>query len=242
MQKLELSKEELDNIKLINNKVLVKPVIDTRKKRLGNTDITLDIDIDWDEDAHSRRVVEIVRNPEKLSYSQKYKSRSSMSWETEIEVLPGDIVWVRSLAAIGNDDTQLTMIISEGDTYYLINYEDFIVAKRGEEVICLNGYILVQPNREDYSYYKYVFVPSSISSEATAKSWVIKYFGKPNKSYKRGLKEDFNDDIFVNQEVCISKKKIPYPLENTLHSLFNGNEEYYFIQRSNIVFIHEPQY
>lgn len=240
MQTIKLSKQELDNIKLINNSVLVRPVVDTRKKRLGNTDITLEIDVDFDEDAHSRRVVEVVRTPNKLCFVKNTRSRVSMQWETEIEVLKGDIVWVRSLATIGNDQTNLTMFICEGDTYYLIKYQDFVVAKRGDEVICLNGYLLVHPNRDDYSEYKYVYVPESIKKDAAVETWIIKYSGNPNKNYRQGAKEDFSDELVLNQEVCLSKKRHPYPLENTLHSLFDGKEEYFFIQRADIVYIHEP--
>ena len=206
---------------------------------MTHQNITIDIDVSWDEDTHSRRVVEIIKTPRKLIYSENVNSKVSTSWETTLEIKPGDIVWVKSLAVIGNEHTDLIEINCEGEIYYVLRYEEFVVAKRGDEIICLNGYILVEPNRDDFNQYDNVFIPEINRENAEIESWTVKAVGSRNKNYKYGVKQDFEDELFVGQRICVSKKRTPYLLENSFHSQFDGDKKYYFVQRADIIYVYD---
>jgi hypothetical protein len=238
MNEFRISRQEFNSLILINNSVIVKSIIDMSKIKLKNTNITLDIDVDYEKDAHSPRVLEVIRTPKDPLTFNKNMSSKTLSWKTNMELQKGDIVWVHSLAVIYDEYSTLVRIIVDDDVYFIINYEDLIVAKRGDKIICLNGYVLIQPNLEDLQEkYKYIYVPTNLieKKKIPVLSWTVKYVGFLNVDYKNPMKNDFDYDLKDGDIIYINKKRKPYPLENSLHRYFNNNEDYYFTQRCEIV-------
>jgi len=235
MGKINFTREESLKLKCINNLVLVKPAIDTSKRKIGKNK-KLILDTWFDEHVHSKRVVEVVKIPENLVFSKNMRIAGSMSWKTNIEVQVGDRVWIRALAAIDNDETNMNKIFIDNEEHWFINYEDFIVAKRNNEyVIPLNGYVLMQPVREDLK--ERLPGLELVQDKGKLLYWEVKFSGVPNEAYRYSKKLDFKNDLPEDTEVGISRKRRPYLMEDDMHKCFNGDEEYYFIQRADIVYI-----
>ena len=240
MNDITISREDLKTIKLVSNKVLVKPVLKTSMYKLKNTNITLQIDTDYDPHVHAERVVEVVRVPKKLEFSSTFISKNVLPWETKMELQPGDKAWVRPLSVIGSEFTELIKITTREDkqVYFLLSYEDFFVAKRGEEVICLNGYVLIQPNKEDLQKkFKHIIVPAAYRGQGNTQSFKVCFSGSINTGYQDDTKEDFIDELKPGNNVVVWRKRRPYLMEDPLHACFNKKEGYFPIQRCDIVYI-----
>jgi hypothetical protein len=243
MHVIKLTKEQLKKIVLINDQVLVKSAIDTSLYKFKNTNTSIKLDRDFEPSMHSERVVEIVRVPEKISFS-KDLGTSSLPWKTKMQLKVGDIAWVKSLSMIGSEYTNLTMLITEDNQkYFLLNYEDFFVAKREGKVICLNGYVLMQPNIEDIQEkFKNIIVPDIYKGQGNTMSWKIKFTGERNSDYKDPSKEDFKNKLSVGDNVVVWRKRRPYLMEDPIHACFNGKEGYFPIQRCDIVYVLDERY
>ena len=90
-------------------------------------------DIDFQPAAHANRISEIIMVPDTLNYHLAWHKKrqgisESMPWKTDMQLLPGDIVWHDYM-----DSLNCPMIIADdepGERYKLLNYYDLYVAKR----------------------------------------------------------------------------------------------------------------
>jgi len=71
-------------------------------------------------------------------YFDREDVNDSMLWHTEIEVKVGDKVWFDYLESLN-----CTEILVDDDCYRVLPYQYLWVAKRGDKIIPLNGYCLV---------------------------------------------------------------------------------------------------
>ena len=224
---------------LINNKVLVKPVLKPQFYKMKNVDITLEIDVDYEPNIHAERVVEVVRVPDSLSFS-KVPNAQTMLWETDIELKEGDTAWVTPLSVTGGEYTNLIKIktTDQKGVYFLLDYSQFFVAKRKDKVICLNGFVLVQPNVIDIQKkYKHIIIPDIYKDKGNTQSWKVYYTGQRNTAYQNQRQEDFIGELNAGDNVVVYRKRRPYLMEHPMHACFNGKEGYFPIQRCDIVYI-----
>jgi co-chaperonin GroES (HSP10) len=76
------------------------------------------------------RVFEVVKNPYKLI---------PKGWVTDIETQPGDEVYIKEMEA-----ANCPIIETPDETYYLLNYDALRVIRRGDEIIPVNGFVLMR--------------------------------------------------------------------------------------------------
>jgi len=224
--------DSLDLFKPINNNVLVR--IDDRHDEITYGTLTLILDTSFEPGIHAENKGVIVKVPDKFVYSEKPLPNTA-EWDTDIEVEEGDLVWFDYLTGI-----ECSKVECQEKLYYILPYHTLYVARRREEVVPLNGYVLCQPiiNKEK-------FIEFEIERE-DAKYATVKYAGSCNKRYRHSQnkwgKSFYHDDPAV-QAGCkvIYGMPINLWLEQEEHSSFNGKERYRIVQRRHLLGIMETE-
>lgn len=167
------------------------------------------------------RVATVYKLPKTL-YFDKKDMAYSMRWRTDIELEIGDTVWMNFTTI---QDYQFHF---EGKEYKIVKYEDIICAKRNEEVIMINGYVLCSPTMITHKAMVYE------REEVNIEQAIVKFLGKPNKEYQNPRWTDY--EIEVGDKVVFDKKdvgKVRY-LESEYFLRFDGNP-YVVVQRYMVV-------
>jgi co-chaperonin GroES (HSP10) len=151
---------------------------------------------------------EIVKIPKRLIYDED-NITDSMLWKTEIEVLPGDIVWFDYLASLNCDE-----FVTEENTYKILAYDSLWVAKRGNKIIPLNGYCLIKPRKKKVS--ETLYTPDDDKLDLTCGT--VSYLGRPNDRYIDPSDSD-KIDVEVGDKVVFSRRY-------QLHPIFLERSEY----------------
>jgi hypothetical protein len=197
----------------------------------------------------------VVRCPEKFYFA--HKTSYSPSWNTTIEIRVGDLVWFNPLIA-----TNCTEIGVNHKTYKLIPYDDLFVAKRHievkdatinqdverflnqygmsvcppkfiDQVICLNGYCIVE--RVHQKSLGSLDVLSQDRIDETR--GIIRYCGSCNIEYENKKWTDFVE-LKEGDEVLFMPNHRPIPLERKSYNAhFEAGKLYYAVQRRYITMV-----
>ena len=218
--------DDISKYNPIHNKVVVRQITDNTVKRIGNTEIVFPSHVRIGKVAarNSVRYGEVVSVPSE--YVSRKAGKHQTRWDTEIEVLPGDIVWCEHTGFHKAEK----FIDSEGGFYYLIDYQHLVVAKRGVEVIMLNGRVMLEVERAPSSgdIFEVSRKPSSICK--------VIYSGSSNTNYRFPGFED--PDIRIGDRVYIPPAKY-FKLEDDIWAAFGGN--CYYTQKHQIIGIIERE-
>ncbi len=201
--------DTIEGFKPLNNFVLLGNPTSTEK--IGG----LFIDTTYKPEDHVEIINEVMAVPERLKFNE---------WETEMQLKVGDTVLVNYLAIMKAEKVYV------GSNIYLnVPYEKIILAKRGDEIIMLNGYVLLEPIYiEQLKSDTIIFLPSK--QDEHKDRGIVRFFGIPNKRY---TEEHHTDDgtINIGDKVLLD------------HGYFSKLErgyrptigDYWVVQRRNIV-------
>lgn len=195
---------------------------------------------------HANRIVEVIIPPERLVF--KKNSKNAGSWICDMQIAKGDICWVTGSHAVNN-----IQILVGGEKYELMNYFEFIVAKRRStqrqmgrrlkgvyleqddifwEIIPLNGYIIFEEVSEIHEFMNYKNKTVDVSRG------IVRFIGKPNKGYYKGkgiadLDSGYDlkyGDLVLKNKAAIISNMHP-TLEDEEHLRFDGDKTYFYLQR-----------
>ncbi|MFA6951229.1 MAG: co-chaperone GroES family protein [Lentimicrobiaceae bacterium] len=179
----------------INNYVLLKPAVDTSvvSTKFGN----IYLDNTYNPEQFTPIVFEVLSVPRRLNYSLAIDHTGYMEWHTEMELQVGDLVWTYTLASL-----KATRI----DKNYLIPYNQLVVAKRGEQIIPINGYLLLEPITESPALTSMLIILEDKGTELKERG-VVRYMGTPNSCYN---KEGWHDQVDVHEGDTVILRKMAY--------------------------------
>jgi len=231
-RRIKLSKKEFDSgeVPYLSNHVLIEMVFssDGVKTKSGII-VGFNKDVNYAEgsDSHDANLQEVwgvvARAPEKLYYNED--DPDSMEWECDMELEVGDKVWGGIIEFANAQE-----ILCEDKLYKLIPYADLYVAKRGDKVIPLNGYILCQTVKcrkmSDLDYFSEMYVDQT--------RCIVKYVGKPNKRYKSDNMVDFADLRPEDEIVLVPRTPFQFLERKTYMSAFNGDNLYIVLPRRKV--------
>jgi co-chaperonin GroES (HSP10) len=129
----------------------------------------------------------IVKMCTELRYEEG--NANSMPWDVDLELKHGDTVWYNPLCnheARPRSETNRfgkgQGFEENGQFYMFVHYQDIFIAKRGDEIICPNGYILGEPV-DDTKKYSIILInqPENFKNRC-----IIRHTGKPVKEYMFG--------------------------------------------------------
>jgi len=225
-----LTREQLDNGVIPSNTVLVEMTYTTEGiKSKGGIVIGFNRDVEYDDesDSHAANLAEIYATVYKCPPKLYYKRGDSLSmpWDCNMELQVGDTVFFN-----GMESSNAVEILCEGITYKLIPYQDIYCAKRGTEVIMLNGYVLLErvflENKSELAVSK--------QGEVDKTRGIVRYVGRPPKEYQRKEYCDIKD-LEVGDMVLLAPNAPLFLLERTTAlSTFDGDNLYWVTQRRRI--------
>jgi len=232
------TKEQIAQMKFDRtpNKVLVKPTRGTNEVILSGG-VKIYMDNRFGKEKHAPTTGIIIAHCGKLIPAR-------MLWENTNEIQTGDYaIYSYESAIYAMDEMHGRLIFDEdGDVYFLIDYEDLFVVKRNDQVIPVNGYLLVSPLGEKSSS---AFTISKEDNNS-ARYGTIEYIGTRNTQYIAAGKN--RDDVFDFEEnisqgdIIIFSRDSDLPLEYNLHrSLSDRSKLFFRLQRKDIDGIITPE-
>ena len=195
---MRLTKKQFERFRPLNNWVLIKP-------NRGEDEIVLNkgehnemkfyIDFRFDPTKHAPTVGEVVRVPEKLYYSRS--NSNSTEWLTDMELREGDTVlysYLSASIALGMEqntyghtyeDKRIVTVEGDDNIYILVKYDKIYVAKRNEDVIPVNGYMLIEP-LERKSIDTFLHLPDIVkeANKDSSMYGVVRYKGSRIEEYR----------------------------------------------------------
>jgi len=251
---ITMTKEELNRAKIPTNHVLVKMLHSAEGlKTKGGIVAGFNVDTVYaeGEDSHSANLAEVYARvykvPKRLVFNKN--DSHSMDWETDMELMVGDLVWFSIL-----ESKNSAQVLCDGVLYKSIPYADCYVAKRHhpkteidtdfayiyeggtdpwDEIIPLNGYVLIKP----------VNLPQLSSLDAISDTQIDKtrgmvaFIGNAPKSYLRDSYSHI-DDLRVGDEVLFDKGTGLFYLERMKETAtFHGDNQYFVVHRRKIVMV-----
>lgn len=223
---LYLSSNELKNLQLTPNRVLVKLVDKQSSSQTENNNIFL-VDKQFSEEKHASVTGIIVNQCTELDHTEA-------EWHTTIETKINDYVVFTYTASIYCKDPLKGRSFNDEnhDEYLMIDYQDIISLKRGETIMPINGFILVEPVLENH---KSLFGISGLKSMRFGRVYLTGqpisqylFAGKPRTDVWDGCTNLKSGDIIMFSRFS------DIPLEYDSHASILGNKQFYRMQRRDI--------
>ena len=221
---MKLNSGEIKTIFPAHNHVILKPIIDTNKTQT-KSDVSLYTDTTYKPEHHARVICEVISLPKNLVYDKRYPELS-MEWMCDNELKIGDKVIVKYIAAL-NAEKYYHLIDENKEKYYLVPYQQIYLYIRNNEVTMINGYVLVTTIKQNIESNLHL-LPKDDDKYA-----IVRYCGTPNYEYFTG---EYDDDIIdVGNKIILSYPSANYKrLENSLHMVFDKEQQYIVLQRHQI--------
>lgn len=205
------------------------------------------IDPNYEPEKHAAVTGHVIATPLLIYSKSRY---DSMPWDTDMELEVGDYVIFYYLAAVNafRKEDPKWLKDEDGNLYVFVKYDNFYVAKRRvnnisplevDEIIPLNGYCIIEPViNEEYQKLEKKYneleleVPKHLMKKFSYKYGIVKYLGKPNRSYRTA--DNDGGDLKVGDKV-IMRRIADIPLEYEYHATFDGRKKYFRVQRRHIM-------
>jgi len=163
--------------------------------------------------------------------------RHSLEFDTEMEVQVGDEVMFRymnRLSAVEDGEVLGRDILGEQGVI-MVSYDELYLIKRGEDVIMLNGWILVEPIQ--YTKEELIELGGGfkkfVKTDEKPGVGIVRVKGTPNKGYVEGIEE--GPDVEVGSEILF-RHSLAVPIEYKYHKELNeGKHAFYRMQRKDIL-------
>lgn len=186
------------------------------------------LDIRFEEQRHAQTAGVVVGVPEKLRFNADIES-NSLDFDTDMELKVGDTVIFNYLAAKHSRD--LKQVSSEGEIF--IPYDKIYAALRDGDVVCVNGYILVEPE-EDIPDMNFI-VPDTLKEKSKNLGKVV-YSGTPNRGYHKFQQFYPDDEIPVGSRVLFHwTDAIPIQPDQELHGEITKQKMLYRMQHKDVL-------
>lgn len=145
---------------------------------------------------------EVVGLPKRLYFKQG--DHTGMKWRTELELEIGDKVILRRPAvSMALSPDRGSYFVEGEDIFIYMKYYEIVLGKRGEDVIVLNGFIIVEPLTVGYS--TTLIVPDSART-ISKRFGTVRFIGKPNQEY-HNTKNSKSEAVIVTDEVFWARKE-----------------------------------
>lgn len=245
---------------MMANYVLIKPDVLGCDEFITKGGLKLYIDTQSLPELHINCWGKVAKNPMGLYY--KNMTQGTLNWDTECETEIGDHVlydFVAAAQALGKlydknfecDDTKY--LFCEDELYIVLRYDSLFLAKRNDEMIMLNGYVLVTPVEEEIKS-SLVLIPEHIKKKQSLKYGIVAAKGSMINEYATitphdPIETDYcftiqikegkecrikHTDIEIGDMICFERLN-DITIEYDVHKKLDKN--YFRMQRRDIVAI-----
>lgn len=200
----------------ISNWVIVKVTKKNDEIKVG--DKTLYLDTSFEKEKNIERYAEVVFPPKRLNFEVRGAAR--MEQEVDMELRTGDIVYFHFNTLLVSEKDQ-RFIIKDNEKLYFIPYNSIYCAKRRDDVVMINGWVLVEPKEEQVK--TILELPKYLRNKESMQVGTVKYIGNHVRKYfnypgvEDSLEINKGDVVFFDSEDSIPME---YDTHNTLGKLY----------------------
>lgn len=220
-------------MKLLFNNVLVK--FDEPNDHIKVGEVELQIDTSFNPMQHAITSGTVIGLPSRLIFNPDQPDKT-MLYDTDMELQVGDRIIFEYLAygeAVKNDPI---------DGGYCIRYDEVLVALRGDQVIPVNGIVLIEPiditeTEEVKEMSKFLEIPDYVKKQKSESRGVVRYIGTPLRGYAMDTSRTIYeaDDLHVGDKVYFNPNYAVH-LQYEMHRIFD--KVLYRMRRKDILGIY----
>ena len=236
---LHLSINPIDLMRIPYNYVYIKP--DPTDEIVLPTGEKLFLATNFEETAHAPSTGTVLCVPEKLRFDRE-NGTASMNFEVDIELEVGDKVVFHYLT---QENAKLDG--REMEEGFLVRYDQLYLAIRKDQVICLNGYIIVEP--ESALIKTKLFLPDQATLRKAKQTGVVRYAGAPVRNYlhpthfssrNEPIYPPGDEPVAVGDRICFSHyDAVPLQQDSYIHGVLSKSI-LYKMQHRDVLGILEP--
>lgn len=227
---LEYEIENWEAFRIPHNRVLVELNPEETEKTIGGIIVVKEHNFA----AHATRRGIVKKVPHSLVCN--INQGETMPWETEMNLREGDEIYMTF-----QDSNYGYPFTYKGNYMRMINYEGILLAKRGDDIIMCNGYVLLEKLTVKKTFGAYT------KEEEDPHFAIIHAIGQPNgklKGFDKFKKEevfteDSKIDVRVGDKVFITDHTRVFDLEDFAHAQFDNRKIYKVCSRRRITAIVE---
>jgi len=223
-----------------SNNVIIQ--LDRRQEEIRRASgFSLKLDTSFEPEKHANITGYVVALPNRLFFDPTPGKSWSLDWDTDMELELGDYIisyYLSTINAMAGNGRLLED--DEKNQYLILKYDKIYAARRGDQVITLNGFNLLTPVvqleektiRERMQKIDLVAPGNQILSK-TSKIARMKYPAKPVRRYRDPRYYDYEGHIHPGELVLI-RRNAGIPIEYEYHTSLEGDQVFYRIQRNFI--------
>jgi hypothetical protein len=210
---------------------MIKPHFNTEEIELAGG-IEVLIDTSYEVEKHAVTTGEVFKAPENIFFSYK-SSHASSDFDVDMELKFGDKVYFHYLSC-ANAMKNNRFYECEGEYYILIQYHSMYVAKRGDDIVMLNGWMLMEPIYVD-TFESSVITKTDMSKDKTSSKYAkVSHIGNPVRNYLR-YKDVSELNIKVKAgDIVMYDPHSDIPLQYAFHADLDGKKRFFRMQRKDI--------
>lgn len=212
-------------MKLRNNWCLIKPGRGSHEY-ISSTGQVFYIDVKFEKEKHVPVYGTVYQAPEEFVFTKNDPLGSE--WKTTIEIIKGDTVYFHFVAALNAiDEKQKRSVVVDGELLFLIPYTSLFAVKRGNDIIPLNGLVLLEPVTE-----KQKFTGKEISNTRLG---LVRYVGSDILDYAmRDMSEVYQPKVEPG-DIAILDKSCHATMEYDFHASLEGKKLFYRVEKRLIL-------
>lgn len=197
----------------VNNYVLIRPDTDHYEYITLESGLKWWLDTSFEKEKHSCTSGTILNLPETLRYPKGY--------DPTIEALVDDEVIFNY-----NDMPNAKKDGSLREEGLFLKYDFLYAVKRGEEVIPLNGWIIVEPciDRIESTL---IFIPEEVTAKLSEVRGKIRYAGLP-------IEDGIDYDLNVGDEIIFASHS-SLPLQYEMHQIIDPGKQLYRMRYEDVL-------
>lgn len=201
-------------VKQVNTGWLLVEIDDSNESiKLGDGKIW--IDTSFEPEKHAQTKGRVIKNCEADIFSIDTQGDHFSHCTCKNEISVGDLVIFHFLCV--RDAIMHSRYFTEGKRKFLfIRYDEIYVLLRGNEIIPINGWLLVAPKEEKLPETRLV-IPEMVKGRKSVNSGIVKYAGAPAEYYSHDKKIGVDQDIQVGDEVTF-RDVDAIPVQYELHA------------------------
>ena len=222
---LEYEIQDWDRFRIPHNRVLVEIDPQEYETTVGGILVVKDTNLA----AHATRRGVVRKLPHSLVCT--INEGTTMPWECDMDLQVGDEVYMTA-----QDSYNCYTFTYEDKVMKLVDYSGLLLAKRGEDIAMLNGYLLIEKVTKEVGFGAYK------KEEEDPNFGIVHAVGKPNKRIKghhphekkEVFVEDIQTEINIGDKIYIHDRTRTFDLEDFAHARFDNRKIYKVCSRRRV--------
>ena len=193
------------------------------------------LDTSYEKEKHASVYGLVVKVPEKLYFDKESHSTKSVYYDVDIELKSGDIGFFNYMCVQNCIDNNAFLLDGE-DVYFFIKYDLFICAKRGDDVIPVNGFVIVEAlENENIKRLEAIGLVAPDGNQDSERRGIVKYIGSPVRNYFYENEGTCDTNEIKQGNTVLFGINDSIALEYDIHRILSQGRQWYKMRRNDIL-------